>query len=125
MCFISRFCSRFFGESDIWFTIRISLEKEIGCIVHHVLNISELQEQSGARLNLVREIYEPCGPDDRIVEISGAFQAKMNGIETLLNAMSNKPPPEGEQWTPAARNAAWKMDTWMMVPEGSVKFLRT
>ena len=38
MRFISRFCSRFFGESEIWFTIWISLEKEIGCIVHHVLN---------------------------------------------------------------------------------------
>ena len=37
MYFIARFCPRFFGESEIWFTIWISLEKEIGCIVHHVL----------------------------------------------------------------------------------------
>ena len=38
MRFISCFCSCFFGESDIWFTIWVSLKKEIGCVVHHVLN---------------------------------------------------------------------------------------
>ena len=27
----------FFGESEIWYTIWMSLEKEIRCIVHHVL----------------------------------------------------------------------------------------
>ena len=37
MYFIVRFCPRFFGEFEIWFTIWVSLKTEFGCIVNHVL----------------------------------------------------------------------------------------
>ena len=67
----SRFCSCFFGESEIWFTrIWISLEKEIGCIVHHVLKkkADKSKDQielldAGRKLNLAHQEWRKLSED--------------------------------------------------------------
>ena len=46
MRFISRFCSCFFGEFEIWFSIWVSLKTEFSCIVHHVLKEGGVAENA-------------------------------------------------------------------------------